>query len=134
MTCLNTGETLGELITCDGNCGDLFHVRCIGKIKYGFLRLKMLYFDLDDMKLIVLNFPTVGANLIVVSVVPRQHIGCRNWCCSGFSFGPYILFLIRRIAASTSAFLTLCLRFRRGGRSVCYSRRRVVVYSMHKSE
>lgn len=28
---LYTGEILGELFSCDGNCGHQFHVRCVGK-------------------------------------------------------------------------------------------------------
>lgn len=31
----DTGETLGHLITCDGNCGQLYHVRCVGLIGDG---------------------------------------------------------------------------------------------------
>ena len=33
-----TGEMLGEMFSCDGNCGHQFHVRCVGKrhIFYGF--------------------------------------------------------------------------------------------------
>ena len=26
-----TGEALGEMFSCDGNCGHQFHVRCVGK-------------------------------------------------------------------------------------------------------
>lgn len=29
---LDTGESLGEMFTCDGNCGDQFHVRCVGLV------------------------------------------------------------------------------------------------------
>eukprot|EP01038_Epipyxis_sp_PR26KG_P005059 gene5059-7061_t len=32
---LDTGESLGELFTCDGNCGDKFHVRCVGLVGEG---------------------------------------------------------------------------------------------------
>jgi kinesin family protein 5 len=32
MFLLETGERLGELFGCDGNCGSLFHVRCVGLI------------------------------------------------------------------------------------------------------
>ena len=28
---LYTGENLGEMFSCDGNCGHQFHVRCVGK-------------------------------------------------------------------------------------------------------
>ena len=29
---MDTGEYLGELFSCDGNCGEMFHVRCAGAL------------------------------------------------------------------------------------------------------
>jgi cell division protein FtsB len=34
---LYTGEMLGEMFSCDGNCGHQFHVRCVGKSDEAFL-------------------------------------------------------------------------------------------------
>ena len=33
---LYTGEMLGEMFSCDGNCGHQFHVRCVGKSDEAF--------------------------------------------------------------------------------------------------
>ena len=45
---LYTGEILGELFSCDGNCGHQFHVRCVGKklilyVLYGRVRVYVCF-------------------------------------------------------------------------------------------
>ena len=41
-----TGEMLGEMFSCDGNCGHQFHVRCVGK-QHIFYASFILYYALE---------------------------------------------------------------------------------------